>query len=189
MHSPGFTGPSALTVNIVRSITNLSIVVQWDAVDDSLDTTYTVTWNDGGDFHGGGTVQEQTSYTIAGLTLDTVYTINVAPANTCGDGPDYTTIVTFSTATTSTTISPTLTASTNTVPTVNPSSTTTAIVDGSSNTMNTPIITTTDSVTTTVRTDSSTKTTVVETNMTSISPSTTTATTADETSKFSSTVI
>ena len=29
-------GPPALTVNIMKNIENLSIVVQWDIVDDSL---------------------------------------------------------------------------------------------------------------------------------------------------------
>ena len=74
-----------------------SIVVQWDAVDDSLITTYTVTWT-----RAGGRLQEvtvtlteQTSYTITGLTLDTVYTITVTAANDCGNGPEFSTTVSF----------------------------------------------------------------------------------------------
>ena len=84
-----FTGPSALTVNIIINIESSSIVVQWDAVDDFLPTTYTVTWTDGRDLFDAATVDEQTSYTITGLTLDTVYTITVSGANKCGQGPEF----------------------------------------------------------------------------------------------------
>ena len=40
------TGPPALTVNIIKNIESLSIVVQWDVVDDFLHTTYTIIWFD-----------------------------------------------------------------------------------------------------------------------------------------------
>ena len=85
------TGPSTLTVNITTNIESSSIVVQWDTVDDFLLTTYTITWSDDKHHHGGDTVEEQTSYTITGLTLDTVYTIIIIIVNTanmCGDGPE-----------------------------------------------------------------------------------------------------
>ena len=84
-----FTGPPALRVNIIKNITNSSIVVQWDAVDDFLHTTYTVTWTDDRDLHEVAILEEQTSYTITGLILDTVYTIFVVARNDCGDGPDF----------------------------------------------------------------------------------------------------
>ena len=114
----------------MKNIESSSIVVQWDVVDDSLPTVYVVTWGDG--FGQLVTVEEQTSYTITGLTLDTVYTITVSAANRCGTGPEVRTSVSLSTDTTSTTnISPTVTASTNPmtiISTVNPSSTTTTTV-------------------------------------------------------------
>ena len=111
----------------MKNIESLSIVVQWDVVDDFLLTTYTIVWTDGRDDIQAATVDEQTSYTITGLTLDTVYTITVTAANRCGQGPEVITSVSFSTDTTSTTasISPTVTASTNpmtVISTVNPSS-------------------------------------------------------------------
>ena len=100
-------------MNVTKNIESSSIVVQWDVVDATI---YTVTWTDDRDLHGVDTVDEQTSYTITGLTLDTVYTITVSAANRCGSGPDFRTTVLLSTDTTSTT-------STTMTTTVNPSST------------------------------------------------------------------
>ena len=57
-------------MNTTKNIESLSIVVQWDAVDDSLPTTYTIVWTDEGDLFEVATLTEQTSYTISGLTLD-----------------------------------------------------------------------------------------------------------------------
>ena len=100
-----FTGPSGLTVNIVKNTESLSIDMQWDIVDDFLFTTYTITWTDGGDLFEVATVDEQTSYTITGLTLDTVYTITVTAANMCGgQSPEFSTRISFPTGTTSTII-------------------------------------------------------------------------------------
>ena len=88
----------------MKNIESSSIVVQWDAVDDSLPTTYIVTWTDGR-LPQVITLIEQTSYTITGLTLDTVYTILVTAANRiCGSGPEFRSSVSLSTDTTSTTI-------------------------------------------------------------------------------------
>ena len=136
------TGPSVLTVNIMKNIESSSIVVQWDdAVDDFLPTTYVIMWGDSvGQL---ATVREQTSYTITGLTLDTVYTITVYAANRCGRGPEFRTSISFSTDTTSTTstINPTLTASTNPVTiisAVNPT-TTTALSTTTANSMTTTV--------------------------------------------------
>ena len=88
------TGPPALTVDITENTESSSIVVQWDEVDDSLPTTYAVTWTSEGDhIIQSKTLEEQSSYTITGLTLDTVYTITVTAINRCGTGPEYSTSV------------------------------------------------------------------------------------------------
>ena len=125
MFGYAFTGPSALTVNIIKNIESSSIFVQCDAVDDSLTTRYTVTWTRAGGSLQVASLIEQTSYTITGLTLDTVYTITVTAANDFGHGPESSTRVKLSTNTTSFTssISPTVTASNN----YNPMTTTTAL--------------------------------------------------------------
>ena len=97
-----FTAPPALTVTMTKNPESPSVVVQWDEVDDSLTTYYTVTWTSERDLNN---VQvklliEQSSYTITGLTLDTVYTITVTATNRCGAGPEYSTSVSISTGTT-----------------------------------------------------------------------------------------
>ena len=99
-----FTGPSALTVNITKDIENLSLVVQWDEVEDFIDTTYTLVWANNKTNHISETVavREKTSYTITGLTLDTVYTIVISAANGCGQGPEFTTSILFAADYTST---------------------------------------------------------------------------------------
>ena len=76
-------------MNIIKNIESSSIVVQWDAVDDFLLTTYTVTWTDERDLFEVATLEEQTSYTITGLILNTEYIVHVTPANRCGDGPEF----------------------------------------------------------------------------------------------------
>ena len=92
------TGPSALKVSTTRNIGDLSVVVQWDAVDDFLPTNYIVTWtSDGTNSIQSHTLIEQLSYTITGLTLDTVYNITVTAANGCGTGPEYSTSISFPT--------------------------------------------------------------------------------------------
>ena len=96
------TGPPALTVNITKNTESSSIVVQWDEVDDSLPTTYIVIWTRERDrITHSVTIEEQSSYTITGLTLDTVYTIHVTATNICGTGPEYNTNVSLTTVTTS----------------------------------------------------------------------------------------
>ena len=77
---------------------DLSIVVQWDEVDHPLPTTYTV-WNYWFYYIHAHTLIEQSSYTITGLTLDTVYTVTVTASNRCGTGPEYSTNVSFPTGT------------------------------------------------------------------------------------------
>ena len=84
----------------MKNIESLSIVVKWDVVDDLLLTTYTIFWTNGRNLFEVATVEEQTSYTITGLTLDTVYTITVTAANMCGSGPEFSTNVSFPTGTT-----------------------------------------------------------------------------------------
>ena len=77
-------------MNTARNITDSSIVVQWDEVEDYLLTTaYTVTWTSESNPSNiqSAALIEQSSYTITGLTLDTIYTITVTAANKCGRGP------------------------------------------------------------------------------------------------------
>ena len=175
-------------MNIIKNITNSLIVVQWDAVDDFLPTTYTVTWTDV-KLLGTAAVEEHTSYTITGLTLDTVYTITVTAANRCGSGPDFRASVSLSTDTTSTTstISPTVTASTIPMTTTgNPNS----ISNPSTTTMTTNSITTTVNgnadVSTSRNSDTSTMTTTSSiTIATNSTVSSTNTPTTDETSKLS----
>ena len=58
-------------------------------MDNSLTTSYTVTWTRAGGGLQVATLTEQTSHTITGLTLNTVYTITVTATNTCGSGPEF----------------------------------------------------------------------------------------------------
>ena len=83
-------------MNIIKHFESSSIVVQWDVLDDFLLTTYTIFWTNGRDLFEVATVEEQTSYTITGLTLDTVYAITVTAANMYGSGSEFGTNVTFS---------------------------------------------------------------------------------------------
>ena len=86
----------------MKNTESSSIVIQWGEVDDSLPTTYTVTWTSERDhMMDSNNVEEQSSYTITGLTLDTVYTITVTAFNKCGTGPEYRTSVSLTTDTTS----------------------------------------------------------------------------------------
>ena len=95
-----FSGPPALIVNITKHTTNSSIVVQWDKVDDSLPTTYTVTWTSERDHtRDSRGLIGLTSYTITGLTLDIVYTITVTATNICGTGPEYRSSISLSAST------------------------------------------------------------------------------------------
>ena len=95
-------------MSITKNTESISIVVQWDEMDDSLSTTYTVTWTDESNhmLHS-FTEEEISSYTITGLTLDTVYTITVSATNKCGTGPEYRTSVSLSTDTISSSTSTT----------------------------------------------------------------------------------
>ena len=85
-------------MNVTKNIESSSILVQWDEVDDPLTTRYTVTWTSERDnmIHH-RILTEQLSYTITGLTPDTVYTITVAAANRCDQGPEYRTSVSLTT--------------------------------------------------------------------------------------------
>ena len=153
-----FVGPPVLTVNIMTNTVSSSIVVQWDEVDDSLTTTYTVTWASERDhlIHP-VTLTEQSSYTITGLTLDTVYTITVTAANKCGLGPEYKTSVSLTTVhiITTSSISPTTTTHSMISTTIPTSIAVTTAVTSSSITTTTILIitpsrTTTDLLTATV---------------------------------------
>ena len=106
-----FTGPSVLAVTIIKLNDASAIVVQWDIVDDFLDTNYALSWTSRRGHDQAVNIPEQTSYTITGLTLDTVYTITVSASNKCGQGPEFNASMILFTGTTSTTnISPTVAA-------------------------------------------------------------------------------
>ena len=81
-------------MNILKNFESSSIVVQWDAVANV--TNYTVMWTNDANPIQSATLIEQSSYTITGLTLDTVYTITVTAANRFCTGPEVTTSVVFS---------------------------------------------------------------------------------------------
>ena len=191
---PTCIGPSALTVNIAKNIESSSIVIQWDAVDDSLTTSYAINW-----FKAGGRLQtatliEQTSYTITGLTLNTVYMITINAANTCGSAPEFRTSILLSAATTSATssTSPTVTISTNSTDSMSISIATTSstIVITTTNSMT--ISTTADTATITVINPSVTTTDSVSTteskNIATISNIETTSTTVSITKQFTGAV-
>ena len=78
--------PSAVNIRNPVDITNESIVVQWDAVDDIFPVTYNVTWYNESGIIGMDTVNG-TSYNVTGLTTNTSYNIIVVAINTCGVGP------------------------------------------------------------------------------------------------------
>ena len=66
-------------------------------MDPLLATNYTVTWTSETDRTPLTVNTMETSYTITGLTLDTVYTITVSAANMCGRGPDFNISISFPT--------------------------------------------------------------------------------------------
>ena len=172
----------------MKNIENLSIVVQWDVVDDSLTTTYTVLWTSESDHNlQSVTLREQSSYTITGLTLDTVYTITVTAANRCGSRPEFATHITFSADATSTTssISPTVTTSTNSMTILSTANHNSATTTDVTSTDTTTTIATSNTVATTFTIQLNTTTTIVKMNPGTIADTTT----ADNTGKFSSTCI
>ena len=169
-----------------KNVTNSSVVVQWNEVEDYLLTTYTVTWTSESDPSNvqSAALIEQTSYTITGLTLDTVYTIDVIAANRCGTGPEFTTSVSLSTDTTSTTssISPTVTTSTNLMTIIS------TATPNSANTTTTTDITSINAAITTIPFDTiATSPTQLSTTTTSVmmNPSTTTTSTISMTTTVS----
>jgi len=88
-----------------ENITDMSFVVQWDAVTNHPGGSYNVTWTDGINMH--TAIVNKTSYTITGLTPKTIDTITVTAVNKCGRGP--TSTVTNLTIHISDSISPTAT--------------------------------------------------------------------------------
>ena len=124
----------------MKNTESSSVVVQWDEVDDSLPTTYTVTWTSERDLNNVKvkTVEEQSSYTITGLTLDTVYTISVTARNICGQVPEYSTSISLTTDTTF--------SSTSTITAI----TTTVIITSAASTSTSTVITKTSTITITV---------------------------------------
>ena len=111
----------------MKNTESLSIIVQWDEEDDPLPTTYIVTWTSERDhITHPVTLIEQSTYTITGLTLDTVYTITVTASNKCGQGPEYSTSVSLTTDASSTITN--ISTNTTTISVASPSSVTTSIV-------------------------------------------------------------
>ena len=84
-------------LNVTKIDENVSAIVQWDAVEDSLLTEYTVNWTSITIPMQSATVTDQSSYTITGLTLDTVYTVIVSATDKCGTSPESTASITIST--------------------------------------------------------------------------------------------
>ena len=82
-----FTGPPAPTVDLTKNIKSLSIVLNWNAVDNVAN--YSVTWTSESSPTQSRTLTEQSSYTITGLTLDTVYYISVFAASKFCTGPEF----------------------------------------------------------------------------------------------------
>ena len=182
-----FSGPPALTVNITKNTESSSIVVQWDEVDDSLTTTYTVTWTSESDLNNVQVkpLEEQLSYTITGLTLDTVYTIAVIAINRCGQGPEYSTSVSLTTDTTSSSIS-TITAITNNIAFTSTASSSTSTAIAKSSTITT---TASNAVSTAVSTTMTTETTNLKTSSTNPSVVITSTNTATDVMSPVSTMI
>ena len=83
-----------LACYIIIKICFIGPLAQWNTVTDFLTTTYTVTWTSKKDglLHA-AILTDQTSYTITGLTHETVYTITLAASNMCGSGPRFETFV------------------------------------------------------------------------------------------------
>ena len=133
-------------MNVTKNTENSSIVVQWDEVDYSFHTAYIVVWTSERDLDNiqSHILIEQSSYTITGLTLDTVYTITVVASNRCGTGPEYSTGVSLTTDTASsvnistapTAIDPVISTSI-----ANPSTTTAMITFSTSTTTTTKVTT------------------------------------------------
>ena len=83
-----FIVPYASPVNIrfpIEYITDISFVVQWDAVIDQSVDRYIVNWTDGTNPIQTVTINE-TSYNVTGLSPNTIYTVTVAAVNKCGVG-------------------------------------------------------------------------------------------------------
>ena len=174
-------------MNIIKNAESSSVVVQWDKVDDSLPTTYTVTWTSERYLNDiqSKTIEEQSSYTITGLTLDTVYIITVYATNKCGTGPEYSASVSLTTSSNTSAI-------TSTMAIISAASSSTST---GSNAVINPSATTTDSITTSgitnLKTSSTNPSAVITSTYTAtdnMSPVSTThpvdTSTADENSKI-----
>ena len=81
-------GKPAAPMNIKfppENTTNVSLVVQWDAVIDQFVDGYVVVWNHKSD-SGGDVHVNNTLYTITGLDPNTTYFVSVFARNKCGKG-------------------------------------------------------------------------------------------------------
>ena len=191
-------------MNITKDIESSSLVVQWDAVEDFTDTIYTVLWSNGtNSIPNVVTLPEWISYTITGLTLDTVYSITISAGNMCGQGPEFTTSIllaadnTSTTTTTSTKIAlPTTSPSTKVTSYYASTTTTTSNEDTTSSEITTTTYTssiditsiadTTKAVSTTKTTTTTTTTTIASTNTVAM---TTTTSTTDGTTTITNNIV
>ena len=85
-----FIAPHTSPMNIrfpIENITDVSFVVQWDAVIDQSVDRYIVNWTDRTNPIQTVTVNETyISYNVTGLTPNTIYAVNIAAINKCGIG-------------------------------------------------------------------------------------------------------
>jgi len=147
-----------------ENITDVSFVVQWDAVTNHPGGSYNVTWTNGSNMH--AAIVNKTSYTITGLTPKTIDTVTVTAVNKCGRGP--TSTVTNLTINIPDSISPTATDTTTTTATDTDTTTATA----------------TDTDTTTADTDTTTATNTATNTETATDTDTATASVPITTGKF-----
>ena len=186
-----FIEPTAFKVNITKNIESSSVFIQW--TDDAFDPDYILTWTSKRDGLRIASLDSfQTSYTITGLTLDTVYTITLSDNAWCGDTPEFITSILFSADTTAS-ISPTVTTGPMTIiSSVNPSSSTasssttftTASCIGYTTSTIFNVIVTTSTVTTTLCTNNPTITTTVITTTTTTAITTIATTMTTTTTTF-----
>ena len=92
-----FTGLPVVRISVMKNFEFSLIVVRWDEVVNV--SNYTVTWTSDGTFLSSETLIQQSSFTLNGLTLDTVYNISVVASNSHCTGPEFITSVLFSAGT------------------------------------------------------------------------------------------
>ena len=74
-------------------ITNVSFVVQWDAIINQHVDRYIMKWTDGTNPMQ-SVIVHMISYTVTGLTPNTTYIVTVADVNKCGTSADSSSVTT-----------------------------------------------------------------------------------------------